>query len=76
MHFENSDGEYIRYKDKPRFTGRGGARNIAENPLEVKIWARVLPDDKEKYFALGGSEWLRTAIREAYAAKARPTDGA
>ena len=74
MHFENSDGEYIRYKDKPRFTGRGGPRNIAENPLEVKIWARVLPDDKEKYFALGGSEWLRTAIREAYAAKARQAD--
>ena len=47
MHFENEAGEYIRYKDKPRFTGRGGPRNIAENPLEVKIWARVLPEDKE-----------------------------
>ena len=64
--YENAEGEYVRYKDRPRFVGRGGARNISENPLEVKIWARVLPEDKAKYFALGGSEWLRKAIREAY----------
>ena len=66
---ENDSGEYVRYKDRPRFQGRGGARNIVENPLEVRIWARVLPEDKAKYFALGGSEWLRKAIRDAYDAK-------
>lgn len=65
--FENSDGEYVRYRDKPKYVGRGGPRNFAENPLEVRIWARVLPEDKEKYFALGGSEWVRRMIREEYA---------
>lgn len=67
QHFENEEGEYIRYRDRPKYVGRGGRRNVAENPLEVRIWARVLPEDKEKYFALGGSEWVRRMIREEYA---------
>jgi hypothetical protein len=68
--FENSDGEYVRYKDRPQFKGRGGARNVKDNPFSANIYARLLPEDKEKYLALGGSEWLREAIKRDYAAKA------
>lgn len=71
----DEDGEtYARYRDKPKFTGRGGYRGGGRKPTEAAgytatIWARVSDDDKEKYLALGGSDFLRKAIREAYAAK-------
>ena len=71
----DEDGEtYARYKDKPRYTGRGGYRGGGRKPTEAagytaSIWARVSDDDKAMYLALGGSDWLRKAIREAYAIK-------
>lgn len=71
----DEDGEtYARYRDKPKYTGRGGYRGGGRKPTEAagytaSIWARVSDDDKAMYLALGGSDWLRKAIREAYATK-------
>ena len=71
----DEDGDtYARYRDKPRYVGRGGYRGGGRKPTEAAgytatIWARVSDEDKAMFLALGGSDWLRKAIRDAYAAK-------
>lgn len=69
----DEDGEtYDRYADKPLHgSGRGGYRPAAgRKPIEdgytEKLYVRLSPEQKEKYFALGGSDWLRNAIKADY----------
>ena len=55
--------------DKPTHGGarKGSGRKPTKHPLDVLIAARVTPEQRDKFRALGGSEWLRKLIDKARA---------
>lgn len=59
----NSPGHYVRWGAP---TQHGGSRKGAgRKPLAetvVKITVKLSPEQREKFHALGGSDWLRNAL--------------
>ena len=46
--------------------GRGqGRKPLAEGVESVVVQARTTPQQREKFLALGGAEWLRRALNRA-----------
>ena len=70
--WEQQDGEeYVRYVNDPKFPpGKGGYKGVGRPPSEdgytCKVHARLSPEQKEKYMALGGSDFLRKMIEQEY----------
>lgn len=67
---QQDNEEYTRYVTEPKFAGRGGWRGVGRPPTEdgytCKVHARLSPEQKEKYMALGGSDFLRRMIEQEY----------